>query len=115
MLTLPKTSQSSGKSSVLENLVGRDFLPRGTDIVTRRPLILQLNRNDSNEGKPGKAAPDLLHAWDLSNLYDAEYGEFLHKHGHKYHNFEDIKKEIENETERYKTSQHVIAVYCISC
>lgn len=35
-------TQSSGKSSVLENLVGRDFLPRGTGIVTRRPLILQL-------------------------------------------------------------------------
>lgn len=35
-------SQSSGKSSVLENIVGRDFLPRGSGIVTRRPLILQL-------------------------------------------------------------------------
>ena len=34
--------QSSGKSSVLESLVGRDLLPRGTGIVTRRPLILQL-------------------------------------------------------------------------
>lgn len=34
--------QSSGKSSVLESLVGRDFLPRGTGIVTRCPLILQL-------------------------------------------------------------------------
>jgi GTP-binding protein EngB required for normal cell division len=35
-------SQSAGKSSVLENFVGRDFLPRGSGIVTRRPLILQL-------------------------------------------------------------------------
>ncbi|XP_016393982.1 dynamin-1-like protein [Sinocyclocheilus rhinocerous] len=35
-------SQSSGKSSVLESLVGRDFLPRGSGIVTRRPLVLQL-------------------------------------------------------------------------
>lgn len=34
--------QSSGKSSVLENIVGKDFLPRGSGIVTRRPLILQL-------------------------------------------------------------------------
>nr|XP_019939391.1 PREDICTED: dynamin-2-like [Paralichthys olivaceus] len=34
--------QSAGKSSVLENFVGRDFLPRGSGIVTRRPLILQL-------------------------------------------------------------------------
>ena len=29
--------QSSGKSSVLESIVGRDFLPRGNNIVTRRP------------------------------------------------------------------------------
>ncbi|BBN67223.1 dynamin-related protein 3A, partial [Prunus dulcis] len=29
-------SQSSGKSSVLEALVGRDFLPRGSEICTRR-------------------------------------------------------------------------------
>ena len=35
-------SQSSGKSSVLESLVGKDFLPRGNDVVTRRPLVLQL-------------------------------------------------------------------------
>ena len=35
-------SQSAGKSSVLENFVGKDFLPRGSGIVTRRPLVLQL-------------------------------------------------------------------------
>lgn len=27
---------------MIENIVGRDFLPRGAGIVTRRPLILQL-------------------------------------------------------------------------
>jgi Dynamin family len=27
---------------VIESLVGRDFLPRGAGIVTRRPLVLQL-------------------------------------------------------------------------
>lgn len=44
-------SQSSGKSSVLENVVGRDFLPRGTGIVTRRPLVLQLyNTGGSKRG-----------------------------------------------------------------
>ena len=39
MILLPQVavvgSQSSGKSSVLEALVGRDFLPRGCDICTR--------------------------------------------------------------------------------
>jgi GTPase SAR1 family protein len=37
--------QSSGKSSVLESLVQKDFLPRGSGIITRRPLILQLIHN----------------------------------------------------------------------
>ena len=31
-------SQSAGKSSVLESFVGKDFLPKGKGIVTRRPL-----------------------------------------------------------------------------
>ena len=35
-------SQSSGKSSILEALVGCDFLPRGSDVCTHRPLMLQL-------------------------------------------------------------------------
>lgn len=37
--------QSVGKSSVLES-IGGVALPRGSDIVTRCPLILQLRRND---------------------------------------------------------------------
>ena len=44
--------QSSGKSSVLESFVGRDFLPRGNNIVTRRPLVLQLiNVKDESKCK----------------------------------------------------------------
>lgn len=35
-------TQSAGKSSVLEGIVGMDFLPRGDGIVTRRPLELRL-------------------------------------------------------------------------
>lgn len=35
-------TQSAGKSSVLEGIVGADFLPRGDGIVTRRPLELRL-------------------------------------------------------------------------
>jgi dynamin 1-like protein len=44
-------SQSSGKSSVLETIVGRDFLPRGSGIVTRRPLVLQLIHTPSRSSK----------------------------------------------------------------
>ena len=31
---------------MLEAVVGRDFLPRGTGIVTRRPLVLRLVKAD---------------------------------------------------------------------
>jgi dynamin 1-like protein len=72
-------AQSAGKSSVLENLVGKDFLPRGSGIVTRRPLVLQLVN-----GKPGTP----------------EYGEFLHKPGRKFTDFEEIRTEIDADTER---------------
>lgn len=45
-IKLPRISvlgtQSSGKSSVLESIVGLDFLPRGDGVVTRRPLELRL-------------------------------------------------------------------------
>jgi len=51
-------SQSSGKSSILETLVGKDFLPRGTGIVTRRPLVLQLI--NISEDSP------LIHEYDES-------------------------------------------------
>jgi hypothetical protein len=40
-------SQSSGKSSVLESIVGRDFLPRGAGIVTRRPVLMYLHNIQS--------------------------------------------------------------------
>ena len=50
-------SQSSGKSSVLENVVGKGFLPRGTGIVTRRPLVLQLY-NTSDRGDVGGGGDD---------------------------------------------------------
>ena len=45
-LTLPSIvvigSQSSGKSSVLEAIVGHEFLPKGNNMVTRRPIELTL-------------------------------------------------------------------------
>ncbi|KAK5780031.1 hypothetical protein RI543_002571 [Arxiozyma heterogenica] len=45
-LTLPSIvvigSQSSGKSSVLEAIVGKEFLPKGSNMVTRRPIELTL-------------------------------------------------------------------------
>uniref|UniRef100_A0AAQ6ILH9 Dynamin-1-like protein n=1 Tax=Anabas testudineus TaxID=64144 RepID=A0AAQ6ILH9_ANATE len=83
-------TQSSGKSSVLESLVGRDLLPRGTGIVTRRPLILQLVHVD-----PGDARKN-----DDSGREASEWGKFLHTKNKIYTDFDEIRQEIENETER---------------
>lgn len=51
-MSLPRIAvlgtQSSGKSSLLENIVGLDFLPRGSGVVTRRPLELRLVHTDSS-------------------------------------------------------------------
>lgn len=68
--------QSAGKSSVLEKFVGRDFLPCGTGIVTRRPLILQLIQSEQ------------------------EYAEFGHLRGNIFTDFDEIRREIEQETNR---------------
>lgn len=78
--------QSSGKSSVLESVVGRDFLPRGSGIVTRRPLVLQLHKTDDGS---------------------QEYAEFLHLPKRRFTDFSMVRKEIQDETDRVtgKTKQ----------
>ncbi|KDR81857.1 hypothetical protein GALMADRAFT_135252 [Galerina marginata CBS 339.88] len=87
-------SQSSGKSSVLENIVGRDFLPRGTGIVTRRPLVLQLINRPSS----GAAANGVDKSNDKAANAD-EWGEFLHLPGEKFFDFHKIRDEIVRDTE----------------
>jgi ABC-type branched-subunit amino acid transport system ATPase component len=52
VISLPRIavlgSQSAGKSSVLESIVGIDFLPRGSGVVTRRPLEMRLTHLHDN-------------------------------------------------------------------
>ncbi|XP_078493592.1 dynamin-1 isoform X11 [Ciona intestinalis] len=83
--------QSAGKSSVLENFVGKDFLPRGSGIVTRRPLVLQ-----------------------LITAKNGEWGEFLHCKGKKFTDFNEIRKEIEEETDRMTGSNKGISAIPIN-
>ncbi|XP_022015853.1 dynamin-related protein 1E isoform X2 [Helianthus annuus] len=71
--------QSSGKSSVLESIVGRDFLPRGSGIVTRRPLVLQLHKTEGRQ---------------------EEYAEFGHMPRRRFTDFSLVRKEIQDETDR---------------
>ncbi|KAJ1429485.1 P-loop containing nucleoside triphosphate hydrolase [Sesbania bispinosa] len=71
--------QSSGKSSVLESIVGKDFLPRGSGIVTRRPLVLQLHKIEDGA---------------------REYAEFMHLPRKKFTDFAAVRQEIADETDR---------------
>ncbi|ORZ36725.1 Dynamin central region-domain-containing protein [Catenaria anguillulae PL171] len=91
-------SQSSGKSSVLENIVGRDFLPRGTGIVTRRPLVLQLINRPGTSTPEEQAEASKKESTDKAENPD-EWGEFLHLPGKKFFNFDDIRKEIVRDTD----------------
>ncbi|CAN8318469.1 unnamed protein product [Cochlearia groenlandica] len=82
--------QSSGKSSVLESIVGRDFLPRGSGIVTRRPLVLQLHKTE---------------------IGAEEYAEFLHINNKRFTNFSLVRKEIQEETDRITgKTKHISSV-----
>ncbi|KAJ3208926.1 vacuolar protein sorting-associated protein 1 [Entophlyctis luteolus] len=98
-------SQSSGKSSVLENFVGRDFLPRGVGIVTRRPLVLQLINRPNSKGEVGGVAaadgarPSKTSVPGAASKEIEEWGEFLHIPGKKFTDFNEIREEITRETE----------------
>ena len=70
----------------MENFVGKDFLPRGSGIVTRRPLVLQ-----------------------LVNTSHGEWAEFLHAKGKRFTDFSEVRKEIEAETDRQTGSNKGIS------
>lgn len=64
---------------MLESIVGRDFLPRGTNIVTRRPIHIHLINSPHTQ---------------------REWAEFEHKPGEKFYDFLKVKEEIEIDTDK---------------
>lgn len=94
-------SQSAGKSSVLENLVGRDFLPRGTGIVTRRPLILHLAHVPADD-EIRRRKPD-------GTLINDDWAMFEHTGNKIFTDFSFVRKEIEDETDRVTGSNKGIS------
>ncbi|KAG6862040.1 hypothetical protein C0995_008228 [Termitomyces sp. Mi166 len=70
-------SQSSGKSSVLEAIVGHEFLPKGNNMVTRRPIELTL-----------------IHTPAENSQIPEEYGEFPGLGLGKITNFADIQRTL---------------------
>ncbi|KZT57938.1 hypothetical protein CALCODRAFT_523823 [Calocera cornea HHB12733] len=83
-------SQSSGKSSVLEAIVGHEFLPKGNNMVTRRPIELTLIHAPAAEGNA------------------AEYGEFPALGLGKITDWKEIQKTL------VELNQAVPAEECVS-
>merc|ERR1712165_604735 len=80
-------SQSSGKSSVIESLVGRSILPRGTGIVTRRPLIMQLVYCPKD---------DRVHRSSEEGTLNLDWWfQFLHTNPKLFTDVDEIRSEIE--------------------
>lgn len=77
-------AQSSGKSSVLEAIVGFDFLPRGTGVITRCPIIIQLNKLKTS----------------AENKNTAKWVEFPHTAAKKFESESEIQAEIMAATEK---------------
>jgi len=76
-------TQSAGKSSLLESIVGIDFLPRGEGVVTRRPLELRLvhvSPNGEEDFKP--------------------YAEFPSEGKQKYYDFDKVREKIMSLTDQ---------------
>jgi len=93
-------TQSSGKSSVLETIVGLDFLPRGNGIVTRRPLELRLYNTKLNES----------------------WAKFEERPKTQYTNFTKVKQTIEEltsevcgEDKNIVDKPIVLSVHCRTC
>ena len=85
-------SQSAGKSSVLESLVGKSILPRGTGIVTRRPLIMQLVYCPKD---------DRVHRSSEEGTLNLDWWcQFLHTKSKLFTDVDEIRSEIEHETDK---------------
>jgi len=70
-------TQSAGKSSLLEAIVGLDFLPRGQGVVTRRPLELRL-----------------VHVSPQGQENFKPYAEFPNEGKQKYYDFDRVREKI---------------------
>ena len=99
-------TQSGGKSSVLESIVGLDFLPRGDGVVTRRPLELRLVHVPES---------------DTSRIADA-WGVFGALPDKIFTNFEEVRSEINRQTDLVAGKNKgiiddpiVLNVYSITC
>lgn len=103
---MPALNCALARGADIQNIVGRDFLPRGTGIVTRRPLVLQLiNRPaapkpNGTDKKEGEKVEDAMAKTRVNENNQDEWGEFLHLPGQKFYDFGKIREEIIRDTEK---------------
>nr|CAJ20697.1 DyNamin-like protein, putative [Toxoplasma gondii RH] len=98
-------TQSAGKSSVLEAIVGLDFLPRGDGVVTRRPLELRL-----------------VHLSEAEHDLNEAYAVFENDKERKIRDFEQVRQEIDRLTDQVAgknkgiiDSPIVLTIYATQC
>lgn len=89
-------SQSSGKSSVLEALVGFDFLPRGSGIVTRCPIVIEMMHVKAADPMPDTVPGDA-------------YVMFLSRPGELFTDMEVVRTEIAAQMEKVAGSSKGIS------
>lgn len=105
-ISLPRIAvlgvQSAGKSSLLEAIVGYDFLPRNEGLCTRRPLELRLVHSLDPKAEP--------------------YGVFDNNKSEKITNFKQITTRIEQLTDKVAgTNRNIVddpirlTIYSHSC
>lgn len=77
-------------------------MPRGSDIVTRCPLILQLIQAPKGKEKIYKRIFSTMRVNFILKKYSVstEYGVFMHCKDEEFTDFNEIRNEIERETER---------------
>ena len=97
-IALPKIAvlgeQSSGKSSLLESICGLNFLPRGSGVVTRRPLELRMVRSSTD-------IPYFVFPKDFDNK--------------QFNNQEEVRKIIEDLTNKVAGTDKFISEEPIIC
>uniref|UniRef100_A0A914QCV9 Dynamin-type G domain-containing protein n=1 Tax=Panagrolaimus davidi TaxID=227884 RepID=A0A914QCV9_9BILA len=77
-------AQSAGKSSVIEGIVGWSFLPRGNDIVTRCPLVLNLVNVPEDDQRRQKTG------------ITGDWATLDHINNKNFTDFEEVENEIRN-------------------
>lgn len=93
-------SQSSGKSSVLNNIITMNILPMGKEMVTRTPLSIQLNNSTKNKIEFGKY---MSNGWVVEKICSIGYPEPLEDE------LKIIRNEIEKRTEQIAGKQKNIS------